>query len=236
MNILLFSSYITTIIVIIVVLLIIIIIWGAYFPKRLKILLITSFVSSIIALIFLFVSELLAPYSSNFYLNPFLYLFYFSLLGIYFFAIFLFITKIFYENNRLIMILGVIIFFFVEFLFTFSEILLLNTKFLVYPLITYIFFESVFGLGIFSYIILTIGSFSYASSNRFEKKMRFGFVVMGIFGLSINYGLSIMALGIFYEDFSKALDVNISIFWLGWISLIAIIFLFFVRAAAKELF
>jgi len=108
-------------------------------------------------------------------------------------------------------------------------------KFSNYPLIAYVAFECAFGLGITAYALLALGSLKYTSSNRLEQEVRSGLIVVVVFSLGIAFGLTLIAVGLLYMDFSIGLDPNISIFWLLWISLVAILFLLIVRKAVSLL-
>lgn len=182
-------------------------------------------------LIILLIAELEAPYNSNFYINPFLYLLYFGLTGFSMFAIYLLILEIHFKHLKFLLFLGCITFLMILFLLIFSFILMLLIEFLRYPWTAYLLFEIVYVLGILAYVLFAVGSFSHISSDRLEQDVRRGLILVGIFSLGFAFGLTVLAMGILYVDFSIALDPSISIFWLLWISLVSIIFLIMIRRA-----
>ncbi len=231
LNILLFWTYIATIVILIMVILVIILSWKDYFPRRWLNLLVISFTAVIGGLVILLVAELLAPYNSNFYINPFLYIIYFGLTGCSMFAIYLLILEIHFKHIKLLLVMGCSVFILVIVLLIISGILLLIFEFTYYPMIAYLAFECVYGLGIAAYIFLAIGSFSHVSSERLEQDVRRGLTLVGIFSLGFAFGLFLIALAILYVDFSSALHPSVSIFWLLWISFVTIIFLLMVRRA-----
>ena len=231
LNLFLFWTYIFTILIVIIVILVIILAWRAYFPKRWLNLLIISFTAIIGGLIILLLAELGAPYNSNFYINPILYLIYFGLTGCSMFAIYLLVLEIHFKHLKILLVIGSIIFTGILVFFILSLIFMLLIDFLRYPWIAYLVFEVVYGLGILAYILLAIGSFSHVSSDRLEQEVRRGLALVGIFSLGFAFGLTILALGILYMDFSRSLHPSVSIFWLLWICVVTIIFLLMVRRA-----
>ena len=233
MNLILFWTYILTIIVLVIVILIIILVWGDYFPRRWLLLLKIFFIGLIGGLIVLLTSESLAPYNSHFYLNPFLFILYIGLIGCSMFAVYLTVIEIHFKHIRLLLVLGYIGFFMEILLLITSAILFLMVAFSRYPLITYISFELMYGLGILAYILLAIGNFTHISSDRLEKKHRVWLIIVGICSLGIAYGLTIMAWGTLYIDYSVAFDPLNTIFWLIWICSVSIVYLFLVKRAVK---
>ena len=231
LNLFLFWTYIFTILIVIIVILVIILAWRAYFPKRWLNLLIISFTAIIGGLIILLLADLGAPYNSNFYINPFLYLLYFGLTGCSMFAIYLLVLEIHFKHLKILLVIGCIIFMIIMILLILSLILMLLTEFLKYPWAAYFAFEAVYGLGIIAYILLAVGSFSHVSSDRLEQNVRRGLALVGIFSLGFAFGLIMLAMGILYVDFSIALHPSVSIFWLLWICVVSIIFLLMVRRA-----
>lgn len=231
LNLFLFWTYVATIVTLIIVIVVIILAWRDYFPRRWLNLLITSFTAAIGGLTALLIAELLAPYNSNFYINPFLYLIYFGLTGCSMFAIYLLVLEIHFKHLKLLMVGGYIVFTSLILLLTISLFLLLIIEFTSYPWMAYLAFECVYGLGIIAYILLAIGSFSHISSDRLEQNIRRELTWVGILSLGFALGLTFIAMTILYIDFSIALHPSVSIFWLLWISFVSIIFLLMVRRA-----
>ena len=97
-----------------------------------------------IGLIILFIAELNAPYDSNFYLNPHLYVIFFGLLGGALVAEFLIAVELFFKHIRIILTLGAFVFMLMIILYISSETYLLTTEYSSYPLIIYISFEGIF--------------------------------------------------------------------------------------------
>ncbi|TFG23324.1 MAG: hypothetical protein EU532_13580 [Promethearchaeota archaeon] len=228
-NFFLFWTYIATIIVLIIVILVIILAWRAYFPRRWLNLLVFSFTAIIGGLIILFISELIAPYNSNFYLNPFLYIIYFGLSGCAMFSIYLLVVDIHFKHIEKLMLLGGIIFIALISFLVISLVLFIYVGLTNYPWVAFLAFECVYVLGILAYILFAIGSFSHVSSDRLDLSVRRMLGLTGISSLGIAFGLVIIALAVLYADFSIALPPSVSIFWLLWISFISIIFLLMVR-------
>jgi hypothetical protein len=187
----------------------------------------------IIGLLILLIAEIIAPYNSNYYINPFLYLIYFGLIGISMFAIYLLIVEIHFKHLKFLTITGFIICGVIILFLIISSIVLILYQAPQYPWTAYFAFECIYALGITAYILLAIGSFSHTSSDRLEKKVRYGLLLTGIFSLGLVFGLSIVAIGLLYVDFSIPLDLNTSIFWLLWIGFVAVIYLLMVRGAIK---
>jgi hypothetical protein len=221
--------YITTVGILIIVILVIILAWRDYFPRRWLNLLIVSFIATIGGLIILLIAELIAPFNSNFYINPFLYLIYFGLTGSSLFAIYLLVFYIHFKHIRLLLVIGSIVFTMIIILIIISLILLLFVGFTSYPWFAYLAIESIYGLGITAYILLAIGCFSHVSSDRLELKIRRELTLVGIFSLAFAFGLFLIAIAILSVNFSIALDPAVSIFWLLWISFVSIIFLLMIR-------
>jgi hypothetical protein len=132
-------------------------------------------------------------------------------------------------------VIGCILFGGIITLIILSTVLLLLFKFTTYPWTAYLAFEGVYGLGITAYTLLAIGSFSHTSSDRLEQKIRHGLTWVGIFSLGIVFGLALLAIGLISVDFSIALNPYISIFWLLWICLVAIVFLLMFKRAISLL-
>ncbi len=231
LNLFLFWTYILTILILIIVILVIILAWRAYFPRKWLYLLIFSFTAIIGGLIILLIAELEAPYNSNFYINPFLYLIYFGLTGCSMFTIYLLVLEIHFKHLKILLVMGRILFVIILVFLILSLILMLLIEFLRYPWIAYIVFEVVYVLGIIAYFLLAVGSFSHVTSDRLEQDVRRGLTLVGIFSLGFAFGLTILAMDILYVDFSIALHPSVSIFWLLWISIVSIIFLLMVRRA-----
>lgn len=233
LNIYLFWTYLSTIVVFIIVIIVIFLAWRAFFPKRWLIFLVISFTAVIIGLGVLLLAELMAPYNSNFYFNPFLYLIYFGLTGCSMFSIYLLVIEIHYKHIKLLTVIGYLSFGVSLILLLISSILLSFYKFQSYLWITYLAFEIIYGLGIIAYILLAIGCFSHTSSEILERKVRIELLIIGIFSLGIAYGFFIIAFGLLFIDYSIPFDTPASIFWLLWISFIAIVFLIMVRRAIR---
>jgi len=233
LNLILFWTYILAIIILISVIMIIIFAWRDYFPRRWLLLLVLAFINIIGGIFVLLIAELFAPYNSNFYINPTLYIIYFILTGFSIYCIYLLVLEIHFKHMKPLLVIGFIVFITLMLLLIISGILLTIFELSSYPLIAYLAFEFVYGLGITAYILLAIGSFSNISSDRLEKNVRCGLALVGIFSLGIAFGLAIIALGLLFIDFSLALDPSISIFWLLWISFVSIIFLIMIRHAIK---
>ncbi|MFX1277522.1 MAG: hypothetical protein ACFFAT_21090, partial [Promethearchaeota archaeon] len=106
MNLFLFWTYLTTIAIITIVIMVIILAWRDYFPRKWLNLLVVSFIALIGGLIVLLIAELTAPYSSNFYINPFLYLIYFGLTGCSMLGIYLLILEIHFKHIKLLLVIG----------------------------------------------------------------------------------------------------------------------------------
>ncbi|MHA1146681.1 MAG: hypothetical protein ACTSR8_00370 [Promethearchaeota archaeon] len=236
MNSLLFSGYITTIVIVIAVLLIIVISWSAYIPRRMLFLLNLSFSALISALIIILIAELLAPFSSDFYLSPTLYTLYFGLLGFFYIAIFLLVIEIFYNNLSILYRLAWMFLLIIIVLLFISEILLLNLTNSNYPWINYLLFEFVLIVCIIAYSFLVKAGFSYATSDRFEAKHRFGFILISIFSIIIIIEHALLVFEILIVDFSIATDVYIMLIWLWWVSWSALTFLLMMRGAIKTIF
>ena len=222
-----------TIIILTIVILIIIFAWRDYIPRRWLILLIIAFIGIIIGLLILLIAELFAPYSSNFYINPILYIIYFILTGFSMYSIYLLILEIHYKHIKSLLVIGSIIFAILIILLITSIVLLALCNLIYYPWLAYLAFEFVYGLGIASYILLAIGSFSNISSERLEQNVSRDLALIGILSLGTAFGLTIIALGLLYIDFSLPLDLSISIFWLLWIILVSLIFLIMIRYAIR---
>ena len=222
LNLFLFWAYIVTIVILIVVIMVIILVWRAYFPRRWLNLLVVTFIAVIGGIIGLLIAELVAPYNSNFYINPFLYLIYFVLTGCSTFAIYLLVLEIHYKHLKILLAMGCIIFTTLIILLVVNLILFILVEFTRYPWMAYLAFELVYGLGIVAYILLAIGSFSHISSDRLEQDVRRGLALVGIFSLGIAVGLMLIAMAILYVDFSNPLPPSVSIFWLLWISFVSI--------------
>jgi len=227
----LFWTYLATIVILIIVIIVIILAWRDYFPRRWLSLLVASFTAVIGGLIALLIAELVAPYNSNFYINPFLYLIYFGLTGCSMFAIYLLVLEIHFKHLKLLLVIGCIVFTALILLLIISLILLLLVEFVNYPWMAYLAFECVYGLGIAAYILLATGSFSHISSDRLEQDVRRGLILVGIFSLGFAFGLILIAMAILNVDFSIALHPSVSIFWLLWVCFVSIIFLLMVRRA-----
>ncbi len=229
----LFWTYIATIIVLISVILIIFILWGHYFPRRWLNLLIIYFITTTVGLIVLLLGELFAPYSSNFYINPFFYIVYYGLIGCALFSSYLLVLEIHYKHLKLLLIVGCIGFLVLIGMFVISAILFITFDFSTYPLITYFAFECSYALGITAFVLLAIGSFKLSASDRLEQKQRKGLIVVGIFSIGITCGLVLLAISLLLVNFSVAIDPNISIFWLLWLCVVEILYLLMVRKAVS---
>ena len=212
---------------------IIIFAWKDYFPRRWLILLIIAFINVIGGLFVLLIAELFAPYNSNFYISPILYIIYFILTGFFMYSIYLLVIEIHYKHMKSLLVIGCIVFITLMLLLIISGVLLIIFELSSYPWMAYLAFEFVYGLGIAAYILLAIGSFSNISSDRLEKNIRCGLALVGIFSLGTAFGFAIIAIGVLFVDFSLALDLSISIFWLLWISFVSIIFLIMIRYAIR---
>lgn len=147
------------------------------------------------------------------------------------FAIYLLVIEIHFKHLKILLVIGCFVFITIMILLILSLILMLLIEFLRYPWTAYLVFEAVYGLGIIAYILLAVGSFSHVSSDRLEQDVRRGLILVGIFSLGFTFGLTILAMGILYVDFSIALHPSVSIFWLLWICFVSIIFLLMVRRA-----
>jgi hypothetical protein len=231
MNIILLGTYVFSILVLIIVISIIILKWKDYFPRKWIFLLTLSFIGLIIGLFTLIVAEMVAPYDSYFYLNPFLYITYFGLIGCSMFANYLIVVDIHFKHLKILLFLGILAFILLNFLLIISLFWLLVSELTRFPLISYIAFEIVYGLGIIAYILLAIGSFSSIPSDRLEQRIRYMLMLVGILSLGIAFGIVFMALDLLLFDFSNKLPTMISVFWLLWISFNSIIFLFMIRWA-----
>ncbi len=214
---------------------ILIIAWRAYFPRKWFMLITILFATLIAGLCVLLIAELQAPYSSKFYLNPYLYLLFFCLLGGSLFAEYLLSVEVFFKHMRLLFIAGIVTFSLSMFLYTLSGIYLLTNNYSTYPIIVYFSFESSYGIGFASFFIFAFGCFKTASSDRFKKDFSNKMVFFGILWLINALNYIFLALSLLYVDFSVALDMNISIFMLMWISAAAIVWLFILRGLFKFL-
>ncbi len=235
MNSLLFWGYIDTIIILVVAISILIIAWRAYFPIRWFVLIVSLFTTLIGGLIVLFIAELQAPYSSKFYLNPYLYLIFFWLLGGALFALSILSIEVFFKHIRALFIADLGAFSLMMFLYLLSSFYLLTTIYTSYPLIVYCSIELSYGIGVASFLLFAYGCFKTASSDRFKKDFRYKMIVFGILWLINAFCYGFLALGLLYIDFSAALDLNVSIFMLMWVSGAAIIWLFILRGLFKFL-
>ncbi|MFX1256763.1 MAG: hypothetical protein ACFFAN_02810 [Promethearchaeota archaeon] len=231
MNPYLFCTYLITIVIFTIVILVIFLAWRAFFPKRWLIFLVVSFTAVIAGLSVLLLAELMAPYNSNYYFNPFLYIIYFGLIGCSMFSIYLLVIEIHYKHIKALTVIGYLLFIVSIIFLLISSIFLSFIKLQNYLWITYLAFELIYAIGIIAYILLAIGSFSNASSDRLERKVRIELILVGVLSLGIAFGLSIIAIGILFVDFSIPLHPSVSIFWLLWISFVAIMFLVMVRRA-----
>jgi len=231
MNIILLGTYVFSILVLIIVISIIILKWKDYFPRKWIFLVTLSFIGLITGLFILLIAEVAAPYDSHFYLNPFLYIIYFGLIGCSIFANYLLVINIHFKYLKILLVLGILVFIVLNILLIISFFWLLLSEFTRFPLISYIAFEIVYGLGIITYILLAIGSFSSISSDRLEQRIRYLLILVGICSLGIAFGIGVMALGLLLFDFSNGLPIMTSIFWLLWISFNSIIFLSMIRWA-----
>jgi len=104
----LYWSYIDVIAILILVVLLILTVWKAYVPRRLLYLGTITFMCMIIGIIFLFLAEQQAPYNSNFYLNPILYLIFFAFLGCALFGEYMVAVELFFKHIRLLFIIGML--------------------------------------------------------------------------------------------------------------------------------
>ncbi|MHA1300233.1 MAG: hypothetical protein ACTSO9_12500 [Candidatus Helarchaeota archaeon] len=120
-------------------------------------------------------------------------------------------------------------------LITINELLFLAIRFTGYPWTALLTFGIIFGLGIFAYLLLAIGSFKDSSSDRLEQSHRTGLILVGIFSIGIAVGILLISWGLYYALPYVAFPVppQISAFWLIWLCLVDIIFLFMVRGAVK---
>ena len=64
----------------------------------------------IFGIVCLLITELIAPYNSYFYLNPFLYLMFFALVGCTYFAVYLLVFEIHFKHLRSLQFIGWIIY------------------------------------------------------------------------------------------------------------------------------
>ncbi|MHA1377451.1 MAG: hypothetical protein ACTSRG_03605 [Candidatus Helarchaeota archaeon] len=231
----LFIIYIATISVISLVILIINIKWGDYFPKEWLTPLNISFISLISGLTCLLVAELIAPSNAYFYLNPYLYLLYFALIGCTYFGIYLLVFEMHFKYLHLIKVIGWIVFITILSLITISSVLFLMSNLTSYPWSAFFSFEIVFGLGIFAYVLLAIGSFKDSSSERLEREHRAGLVLVGIFSIGIAFGIYLIAWNIAFALPYAMFPANPAFmaFWLIWLSCVMIIFVFMIRTAVK---
>lgn len=229
----LFWTYIATIFVFVIVIFIIIFAWRHLFPQRWLQLLIISFTATIVGLCVLLIGELQAPYNSNFYINPFLYIIYFGLTGCSLFAIYLLVLEIHFKHIKLLLVIGCLVFVALILLLIIGGIFQLTSEFSSYIWIIYIAFECTYGLGIVAYVLLAIGSLKSASSDRLEQQFHRGLIIVGIFSIGIAFGLTMLAIGLLYVDFSVALNPLISVYWLLWMILVAILFLLMIRKAVS---
>ena len=231
MNIILFITYLSIILLLIAVITTILLKWKDFIPRLWRLLFVLSFLGVILGLLILLIAEIIAPYNSNYYINPFLYMIYFGLIGSSMFIIYLLIVQIHFKHIKFLMIVGIIVFGIVILFLIISIIIIMLYQVPQYPWTAYLVFELVYGHGIIAYILLAIGSFSHITSDRLEKKVRIGLFLTGIFSLGMIWGLLLIAIGLLYVDFSTALTLYTSIFWLIWIGFVAIIFLLMVRGA-----
>ncbi|MHA1143633.1 MAG: hypothetical protein ACTSRW_02780 [Candidatus Helarchaeota archaeon] len=233
MDIILFGTYVFAIISLSVIISIIVLAWRDYFPRRWIIFISATFILMIVGLCFLLGSELVAPYNSFFYLNPFLYLIYLSFLGGSLFSVYLLAHEIYFDFSQIVRIIGIIAFSLMVLLLIISGILLLIPFNTTYPWTAYVSIEIVYGLGISSYALIAAGSFRDASSKRLEKKYRRGLILIGIFATGIASALIWVSMGAFYANYSMPLHPYITEFWLLWLVFVDILYMFFVRAAAN---
>ncbi|MBD3254184.1 MAG: hypothetical protein GF383_03785, partial [Candidatus Lokiarchaeota archaeon] len=138
---LLLSGYIITIVIVIVVVCVIVIAWNVFLPRRMLYFIIAAFSFLIAALSILLFAELLAPYNSFFYLDPFLYTLYFGLLGFFFSFLFLLIIEIFYNNLSILYRLVLFYMIILTILLITSETTLIFHSYSKYPLFCYLLFE-----------------------------------------------------------------------------------------------
>jgi hypothetical protein len=235
MDFFLFWAYIDSIIILVVSLLIIIIAWRAYFPRRLLILVICMFLSLIIGLIIHFISEQLAPFNSNFYLNPHLYLIFFGLLGCVLFVEYLIALELFFKHIRILLLLGILGFVLMIILYVYSEINLLTTEYSSYPIIVYISYEFSYCYGLAACLMFSIGSLKMASSDRLDDKTQRNMRIIGFLWLINAFYHMWLAWGLFYIDFSVPIALYLSILVLMWVSGETIVYIFFVRKLIKYL-
>lgn len=231
----LYWSYIDTIIILIITVLIILFAWKAYFPRKLLYLVITTFTSLILSIIFLFLAEQQAPYNSNFYLNPILYLIFFGLLGCALFAEYMIAVEMFFKHIRILFIIGVLGLVGMILLYIIGGFTLLSTQFSSYPLIVYIAFESGYYFGIAACLMFGIGSLKIAGSDRLEDKARRNMRIIGILWLFNALYHMWLAWGLLYLDFSVALDLSLSILTLMWVSGESLVYILVVRNLIKYL-
>ena len=235
MNFLLFWLYIDTITVLLIAELLILLLWRAYFPKRLLVYANMTFISLIVSLLFLFITEQQAPYNLNFYLNPFFYLMFFFFLGCVFFAEYLIADDMFFKHIRPLFIIGIIGFILMIMLYIISGIILLTTHYSIYPVIVYISFESGYIFGIVACLMFCIGCLKMSNSDRLEEKAQRNMRIVGYLWLINALYHMWLAWGLFFIDFSIALDITLSILTLMWISGEVIIYIIFVRKLIKYL-
>lgn len=170
-------------------------------------------------------SEMIAPFNTEFYLNPILFLGYVSMEASTLFMIYLLVLKMNYEYNRLLKLLGWVMFISTICLIFVSGLLLLTFNLSFYPLTFYISYELTYGIGCSGFIIMAVKSFADYSSDRLEPLSRFGFFAIALFSLFIASVLGWVAYSVFFLDFSFAMPLEITIFLLMWLSGVSIEFL-----------
>lgn len=233
MNPILFWIYIATIVATTSIIIIVNVAWADYFPRRWIILLSASFVSLIFGFCALLASELLAPYNVYFYLNPFLYLMYISLLGCSLFAIYLLVFDIHFKHAQVVQVVGWAAFAALLCLVAASAISLQTLDLTGYHWTVYASIALALGLGIGAYTLLAMGSFSDAASSRLEAEARYGLSLIGGFGVGIVIALALIAWSVFFVDLSVALDPAVTAFWLIWVVVVEVLFLLIVRGTVR---
>ena len=231
----LYWSYIDAIIILIITVLIILFAWKAYFPRRLLYLVVFTFISLILSIVYLFLAELQAPYNSNFYLNPDLYLIFFGYLGCALFAEYMIAVEMFFKQIRVFFIIGVLGFIGMITLYIIGGYTLLTAQYSLYPLIVYCAFGSGYYFGIAACFMFSIGSLKMAGSDRLEDKARRNMRIIGILWLFNAFYHMWLAWGLLYLDFSVPLDLSLSILTLMWVSGEAVVYIFVVRNLIKYL-
>lgn len=207
------------------------------FPRKQFLLLLSYFGSWAIGLSLLLGSEMGAPFSTHFYLNPFLFTVYVGVIGLAMCLAFWFVVDIHLGYLPRLALLGAA--FLVATLIGVGLTLLslLTTTDSRYPWGFYLGAESATILGVITFILLGWKSFRDSTqSKRLSREVRGGLITLGTLSVFAVWGLMVYAIVIPFADFSVAFPAPLTIWWLYWMGGTSLVMLAMIQRTYRMLF